>query len=79
MSAALTLAVQDRCSRCTGPSDRQELLRDAVVEAARQVMAWHLREERTLPDYMRTLTTTETVEALQVLRDALASERAARG
>ena len=59
-------------------TERQELLRTAAIEAARQVMAWYLREERTLPDYMRTLVTAETIEALQGLRDALAAERASR-
>ena len=49
-----------------------------VIRAARQVMAWHLREERTLPDYSRTLATTETVEALQELRDACSEERSTR-
>jgi GMP synthase-like glutamine amidotransferase len=76
MTLAATIA--DRCDRCTCQPERQELLRDAVVEAARHVMAWHLREERNLPEYARTLATTETVEALQGLRDALSCERAAR-
>ena len=76
MNAYQALA-QERCDRCDH-DQRRELLRDAVIEAARQVLAWHLREERTLPDYSRTLATTETVAALQDLRDACHAERASR-
>lgn len=70
----LAAVVEDRCDRCT----RDDLLSVAVVEAARHFMAWYLREERTLPSHLRTIATTETVEALQGLRDALSAERRGR-
>jgi hypothetical protein len=76
--ASLALA-DSRCTHCDCPSERQQLLTAAVVEAARQVMFWHLREERTMAAWQRTVTTLETIDALQTLRDCLASERAGRG
>lgn len=56
---------------------RHEILRDAVAEAGRQVMARLLREERRRPAALRRLSP-ETHEALQTLRDAAAAERRAR-
>jgi hypothetical protein len=58
-------------------TQRQELLRDAVVEAARHLMARQICDDR-LPSYMRGIPTTETQEAWQTLRDSLFAERKAR-
>jgi hypothetical protein len=58
---------------------RQAMLKDAVVEAARQFLAWHLVNERARRGSLfDSIPTSEVVDALQTLRDACAVERAAR-
>ena len=58
--------------------ERDELLRDAVIEAARMLMAAELRYDRA-PDCSKAAPfILERREALQTLRDALFAERRAR-
>ena len=60
--------------------NRNELLRTAVVEAARHFVAWQLRDEHAgHKGIFGEVPTCEVAEALQGLRDACAAERAARG
>ncbi len=81
------LAPTMMCAECDGEVrvayPRRELLRDAVVEAARHYLASYLvheREENRPPDYEASEdAAAERGDALQALRDALAAERAARG
>lgn len=75
------------CGACGGvhiiSTRRRELLRDAVVEAARHLVASLLVEEREMlrepggPAYGARVV--DAADALQTLRDACAAERAARG
>ena len=60
---------------------RQEALKDAVVEAARQFLAWQLRDERLGRGgiFAGAIPASEVVDALQTLRDTAAAERRARG
>jgi hypothetical protein len=59
---------------------RQQLTQQAVLEAARHFMAWQLVDERAARGgiFGGGIPTSEVVEALQGLRDALVAERAAR-
>lgn len=61
------------------PTSRRELLREAVIEAARHYMAAHLVAERQENAPPRFEATEDAVmqrdDALQTLRDALAAER----
>jgi len=65
-----------RCSRC---DSRNDLLTTAVIEAARQFMAWQLRDEHAgHHGVFAEVPTCEVAEALQELRDCLSAERKAR-
>lgn len=75
------------CAECNGEVrvlvPRRELLRDAVVEAARHYLAAYLvheREENQAPEYEASpAAIMERDDALQTLRDACHIERRARG
>lgn len=72
------------CAECDGVvrvvrarAQRQELLRDAVQESARHLLARMLVEERKNPLALVRLSP-DTHDAIQNLRDACASERKVR-
>ena len=67
---------ESRCTRCTC---RDDLLTTAVVEAARNFMAWQLRDEHAgHRGVFAEIPTYEVAEALQSLREALTLERRGR-
>ena len=61
------------------PPPRRELLRDAVVEAARALLAAELRRERVEGARLYSDLDCQVADALQTLRECLSAERAARG
>jgi len=63
-----------RCARC---DSRNDLLTQAVLEAARAFMAQYLVEERRNPREVRRLSD-ELHQAAQDFRDSLSAERRAR-
>lgn len=78
MSQGLLIPVQPK----TPPLSRDALLRDAVIEAARQLMAAELRVERAAARDASGVEWEDVVmakeEAWQTLRDSLSAERATR-
>lgn len=86
--ACADMVVNLRCERCSCGDTRKESLRQTVIEAARYYLAAHLVAERAAArmsprrpgsvdehDYA----VGRVDDALQTLRDSLATERVSRG